>query len=77
MTANVCSLLAENVDFAVIKTHLSLGFRWNALQLGRSRRSWIRRWSQFGNEPQDAGEELSQNGDLGHPKKATFGNPLP
>jgi hypothetical protein len=27
---NVCSLLAENVDFAVIKTHLSLGFRWNA-----------------------------------------------
>ena len=27
---DVYSLLAKNVDFAVIKTHLSLGFRWNA-----------------------------------------------
>jgi len=27
---DVCSLLAENVDFAVIKTHLSLGLSWNA-----------------------------------------------
>jgi hypothetical protein len=36
MTRNVCSLLAKNVDFAVIKTHLSLGFRWNAVQLGHS-----------------------------------------
>ncbi len=27
---NVCSLLAENVEFAVIKTHLSHGFLQNA-----------------------------------------------
>jgi len=29
-SGDVWALLAGNVDFAFIKTHLSRGFRWNA-----------------------------------------------
>jgi len=31
-----------------------------------SRRCWIRRRPQFGDQPQDLGEQHSRNGDLGH-----------
>src|SRR5262252_5744361 len=31
-----------------------------------SRRRWIRRWTQFGDQPQNLGEQHPRHGDLGH-----------
>ena len=49
-----------------METHLSRGFRWNSSQPVRSCRHWIGRRPKFGDQPQDVGEELSRDGDLGH-----------
>jgi len=57
---------ARTDDFSFMETHLSRGFRWNSSQPVRSCRHWIRRWPQFGDQPQDTGEELHQDSDLSH-----------
>ena len=62
----VSTFRARNVDFAFIKTHLSLGFRWNAWHPNPSRRRWIRRRPQFSDQTQDLGKQHSRHGDLGH-----------
>lgn len=49
-----------------MKTHLSRGFGWNSLQSVGSCRHWIRWRPQFGDQPQDVGEEVSRNSDFGH-----------
>ena len=46
-------------DIVLAKTHLSRGFRWELLPPPCSRRRW--RWlrPQFGDQPQDLGEQMA------------------
>jgi len=53
----VSALHARNVDFAAIETHLSCGSYWNSRQPNASRRRWIGRRPQFGDQSQDLGEQ--------------------
>ena len=68
----------EDADLVVIKTHVSRGFRWNTCQPNTSRGRWIRWRSKFRDEPQNVGEQIPWDGDLGHLKRdiATVGHHL-
>jgi hypothetical protein len=61
--ADIGAPSAGNAGFVVIQTHLSLGL--NAKQSSASRRYGCR-WPQFRDQPQDIGEQISRDGDLGH-----------
>ena len=56
----------EDADLVVIKTHLSRGFRWNTCQLNTSRGRRIGRRPQLRDAPQDVGEEIFRDSNLGH-----------
>jgi hypothetical protein len=62
-------LAPRAAGFSVIKTHVSRRFGVNASQPNASRGRWIRWRSKFRDEPQNVGEQILWDGDLGHLKR--------